>query len=333
MQVLEKKYELVTFDYLIDNKAWALPLLIWQFFYLIYHLPNAVATVTLFGGYHSYLPTLLSKLFGKPSIVILGGSDCVSFPSIGYGNFNNGLQGAFTRWSLNHASHISTVDESLQKCEYLYTTTDLPWQGYKVFCPKATAPCTTIHFGYDADHFHRVAEKTPNSFLTVGYLNPANYYRKGIDLIFDQAKRRPNCTYTIIGGTEKDLPNGVIKPENVTMLASVSYSELVNHYSAHQFYFQLSMMEGFPSAICEAMLCECIPIGSDVAAIPNIIGDTGFVLKQKDVQLLDALIDQALESQDADLGHEARKRIMQKYPVDEREKLATLVDSEIERFQ
>lgn len=333
IEVLERHFDLVVFDYVIRKKYMAFPMLIVQLVFLIFHLPNAKATVSLFGGYHSFLPALLSKIMSKPSIVILGGSDCVSFPSINYGNFNKGLQGAFTRWSLNCASHISTVDQSLKESDYSYTMTDLPKQGYKVFCPNATAPCTTIHFGYDAEIFHRISEKIPRSFLTVGFLNPANYYRKGIDLMFDQANRRPDCTYTVIGGTEADLPSGVKKPDNVVMIASVSYADLVAHYSSHQFYFQLSMMEGFPSAICEAMLCECVPIGSNVAAIPNIIGDTGYVLNRKETTELDDLVEKALNEVTSSDGARARTRIMDKYPKNEREKLAQLVQSELERFR
>ena len=36
-----------------------------------------------------FLPILFSKIFFKKSIVVAGGTDCVSFPSIGYGNFSN----------------------------------------------------------------------------------------------------------------------------------------------------------------------------------------------------------------------------------------------------
>ena len=50
------------------------------------------------------------------------------------------------------------------------------------------------------------------------------------------------------------------------------------------------MSEGFPNALCEAMLCGCIPIGSNVASIPHIIGDKGYILKQKNEILLQNLI-------------------------------------------
>ncbi len=329
LEVLGSEFDVVRFEFIPRNKFLVPLLFVHQFFFLLFHLPTAKATVTLFGGYHSFLPALFSRLFNKPAIVVLGGSDCVSFPSINYGNFNNTLQGAFTRWSLNLATHIAPVDESLKFTEYGYTDSDLPKQGYIVFCPKATAPCTTIHFGYDSELFQKKTDKNPGSFLTVGYLNPANFYRKGVDLIFDQAIRRPENTFTIIGGTKEDLPEGTSVPDNVNLIASVTYDELTAHYSTHQFYFQLSMMEGFPSAICEAMLCECVPIGSNVAAIPNIVGETGFLLLKKDTNQLHELVEKALQSAVTELGLEARKRIMKKYPKEERMKLLELVKTEV----
>ena len=329
LQVLESAFFVAKFEFIWTSKLLVPVLFLKQFFFLLYHLPTSKATVTLFGSYHSFLPALMARVFGKPAIVILGGSDCVSFPSINYGNFNNGLQGVFTRWSLNLATHIAPVHESLKFAKYDYTDTDFPNQGYTVFCPKANAPCTAVYFGYDADLFQKRSKKVPGSFLTVGTINPANFYRKGVDLILADAENRPENTYTIIGGTKEDLPVDTIVPPNVRLIKSVSYQDLTNHYSTHQFYFQLSMMEGFPSAICEAMLCECVPIGSNVAAIPDIIGDSGFLLFKKDVDELRLLVDQALNAQVAELGSKARQRIIQNYPKGERMKLLDVVRAEI----
>src|SRR6185369_10376616 len=90
-------------------------------------------------------------------------------------------------------------------------------------------------------------------------------------------------------------------------------------YSKQQFYFQISIAEGFPSAICEAMLCNCIPIGSNVAAIPMIIGDCGFVLNKRDPEMLMALIKNALNSDTKTLAKKSRERIIELFPQGKRE--------------
>jgi glycosyltransferase involved in cell wall biosynthesis len=89
-------------------------------------------------------------------------------------------------------------------------------------------------------------------------------------------------------------------------------------------------MEGFPSAPCEAMLCECIPITSNVGALPLIVGDAGFILDRKDPEKLKELFKQALASNVDDLGKKARRRIIAKFPVGERNKLVDILYAEME---
>jgi glycosyltransferase involved in cell wall biosynthesis len=75
----------------------------------------------------------------------------------------------------------------------------------------------------------------------------------------------------------------------VTVAGKIEYHKLVELYNRHEFYLQLSVAEGFPNTLCEAMLCGCIPIGSNVFSIPKIIGDTGFVLKHRNMDELKRL--------------------------------------------
>ena len=64
--------------------------------------------------------------------------------------------------------------------------------------------------------------------------------------------------------------------------------------SAATFYLQLSLSEGFPNALCEAMLCGCIPIVSDVSSMPGIVADKGLVVKHRRVDDVVAVLEQAL---------------------------------------
>ena len=92
------------------------------------------------------------------------------------------------------------------------------------------------------------------------------------------------------------------------------------------------MSEGFPNAICEAMTCGCIPIGSNVGGIPDIIGDTGFLLMKRDVGQFRKIVCDALQCDKKSLSQKARARIMEKYPKDLREKeLTVLVRKLIEK--
>ena len=325
IELLKKYYLIRIFSFSPARKIFTPLHFISQFFFLIFNIFGSSIIICQFGGYHSFLPVIFSKIFRIPVLVVLGGTDCASFPSIGFGNFNRILQGWFTYKSLKYATHLCPVHESLVMCNYTYTDDDFPKQGYKYFYPGIITPHTTIYYGYDSKLFFRNIEKSPDSFITVAKLNKPNFYRKGIDMIFEMAKRFPDCKFTIVGNTKTMRYDYV--PENVTLSSFIPYEELKTVYSKHEFYFQLSIHEGFPSAPCEAMLCECIPIVSDVAALHEIAGDCGFILKKKDPDLLEEIIRTALNSDKKYLGEKARRRIIEKFPPGEREKFIELIST------
>jgi glycosyltransferase involved in cell wall biosynthesis len=324
--LLRKHFRLI--DVYFNAKfKWYIPLqLVKQFFTLLFNSKNADIFITQFGGYHSLMPGLIAKLFGKPYLIILGGADCVSFPSINYGNFRKSPLKQFTCWSYLLATHLSPVDESLVLGPYTYTNHDYEEQGLLKFCPNTKAVIKVLNYGYNPEEFFPGETRVPNSFIMVGYLKHANYYRKGVDLIIGLAKANPDYKFTIVGGTKKDIPYKEI-PENVRFISSVSYSELKSLYAKHEFYLQLSICEGFPSSICEAMLCGCIPIGSNVAAIPKIIGNAGFILMKKDINELEVLVKKAVACKKTLFSNHARNQIMTNFPKNEREKLILLINT------
>jgi glycosyltransferase involved in cell wall biosynthesis len=72
-----------------------------------------------------------------------------------------------------------------------------------------------------------------------------------------------------------------------------------------------------PNTLCEAMLCECIPVGSNVNGIPDAIGKTGIIVKKRDVSELESCVRQALN---LNSGKEAGNRIRENFSFDNREK-------------
>ena len=55
--------------------------------------------------------------------------------------------------------------------------------------------------------------------------------------------------------------------------------------SISEYYLQLSMAE-VSNSLCEAMICECIPIGDKRFSIPEIIGKHGLYIDRRDSVLL-----------------------------------------------
>jgi glycosyltransferase involved in cell wall biosynthesis len=66
------------------------------------------------------------------------------------------------------------------------------------------------------------------------------------------------------------------------------------------------------------MLCECIPVGTEVCGIPVAIGDTGFYVPFGDGPETAKAIEKALQS---DNGPKARERIKKLFPIEKRGEL------------
>lgn len=318
-ELLARNFEVLTFSFNPKHKLLTPLELVREKLFLLLHIWTCKAIVCEFADYHTLLPTLYGKLFNKPCYLILCGTECYSFPSINYGNHNKKLMSAATGFSIRNAKHLIPVHKSMVLSNYTYTDSDYSQQGYKAFCKNVETPFTEINYGYDSKaFFNNQPEKKKNSFLTVAVnAKGSTFYRKGIDLIIELAKICPDYNFTLLG--VKDELNHLQLSKNITLLPPVPHTELINYYSQYEFYFQLSIAEGFPNALCEAMLCECIPLGSDVFGIPDIIGDTGFILKNKDVALLKNLVDEAVKSDKVILAKKARQRIIQNFTEEKRE--------------
>jgi glycosyltransferase involved in cell wall biosynthesis len=293
---------------------------------ILYFYPLSTTLIDVimshFAGYNSLLPAIFGKIFKKPCLIIVAGNDGSKFIDFNYGNYTKKLLGYCTGKSLQLATHILPVHESLVYQDYDYYEGGKPAQGYTYFYPKAKkVPFTPVYYGYDVDFFkpNLTLERKKNSFITIGNLND-NYAfkRKGFDMVIELAKLRPELSFTLVGW---DGIKQIDVPKNVALLRYVPINEVPDIFSEHEYYFQLSIMEGFPNALAEAMSCGCIPIGSNVSGIPFIIGDTGYILRKRDISLLNKLVDEALTDTKRDqLPELARKRIVENFTYEHRRK-------------
>lgn len=284
--------------------------------------------IVQFSGYHALLPVLFARMTGKKSIIISGGTDCVSFPGIGYGYFNKPILKTFTKWSYQLCHHILPKHESLWFCDYHYDATEPSTQGIKAFSPHLKTPYTVITNGYDPEQWPLLnLKRKKNSFITLSgaFEYPFQVQLKGIDLILTIAPYFPECTFTIAG-----VPNSIkleILSENVIVLPPIPHHELAALFNTYEYYMQLSMAEGFPNALCEAMLCGCTPIVSNVFSMPEIVADSSLVLSTKDKSKLQLLIQSLLEN-GPHLPEQSRYKITSRFAFEIRKKnIKTIVET------
>ena len=316
IHLLSDDYQVIAYHFNTDKK-WKLPFaFIMQAWFLIRNRNKIDLIVSQSAGYLSFLPTIFYKITKKPLAIIAIGTDCIKMPEINYGAHNKMILAWFTRFSFRNATCIFPVHASLIANDYIYTNISYPQQGIKAFVKNIKTPFVPIVNGFDTEQWKITSlERNPKSFLTVTTaLSETGFYLKGIDMIFAFAQKNPFFQFTIVGQVylKESCPN------NVSIIPQILHEKLVEIYNQHTYYLQLSLSEGFPNALCEAMLCGCIPIGSHVAGIPDIIGLDGYVLKNKNIEELQE-ISSKLDYKSI-TPQQVRNRIVSNFPISRRKK-------------
>ncbi len=292
--------------------------LIAQFFSIIFKVRSLDAIVIQFGGYWSLIPAYVGKWFNIPVYIILHGTDSAGIKELNYGSLSKPILSAFCKKSYQKAKMLLPVSKSIIYDKNDYFKNGM-CQGVKCFIPDLKTPFSVVHNGLDTDYWkpqHNI-EREENRFIAVFSKN--QFTLKGGDLILETAVRNKHLQFYIAGCRIDDFGDKDI-PENLHLLGILTKQELREEFSKSSFHFQLSIFEGFGLSLCEAMLCGCIPIGSSVNEIPEIIGQSGFILKKRSVDDLHNLVNLLAEKKNLDnLSVMARNRIVDNYSIDKRE--------------
>ncbi|MBI1289538.1 MAG: glycosyltransferase [Flavobacteriales bacterium] len=314
INLLRTRYEVVEniYDW---PKKWMNPFqLVAQLFFLLMHLSSSKAVVCSFGGYWSVLPTLLGKIFRKPVFIIVQGTDGCAAPKIGYGVLRKPLPKFACGLSYSLATTVVPLSNSLIHSADPYSTDLIGDQGVKHHFPKLNTPLKVIPYGFDSEFWKPLSEAEKNiDFITV--IGTGQFTRRDGELFLKLAERFSERTFVVIG----DVPTNVKLPQNMTVVGNMSQTELLGYFQRSVFFVQLSLFEGFGCALAESMLCGCVPIVSAVNEMPEIVGDTGFILTERSLESLNELVLTALQSEKlVNLSIQARERIMEKYALESR---------------
>ena len=236
-----------------------------------------------FAGKHAGVSVLLAKIFGKKSVVVVGGYDAAKVPEISYGLWNKGtiLDKFFSKFAIAQAGFVTPVSNILKE------------DMLKIVKPKNYE---VVYNGVPHDFCNGIKKDKENSIVTVGYINRNERIKvKGIDYFIKIAKFFPEYTFTVMGvegHIKKELEK--IKPDNVKILEPVGQDKLKSIYSSAKVYCQLSVYESFGIAVVEAMQCGCIPVVTNRGALPEVVGDAGVIVDYGDIEKIKEGIKKAL---------------------------------------
>ena len=308
LEVLQRHFDVIPHQWTRTRDIKNVLLVIW-------HILRTDLSFTWFAGGHAARVVFLSKLFGKKSVVVIGGYEVADVPEIGYGAMIDPKSARKVKYVLENADKILSVSK-FNKNEILkYTSSE---------------NVELVYNGVNCDEFKPNDPKDDNLVITVGYVDDLVIKRKGFEVFVKAAKYLPNVKFVLIGkhrdGSIEHLKS--VAPPNVEFTGFVSDEELLGWYQKTKVYCQLSMYESFGMTLAEAMACECVPVATDNAALPEVVGDTGFYVPYGDPKATAEAIEKALQS---DKGEAANKRIKNNFPLKKREKeLVDIIEEVIE---
>lgn len=320
INLLGKKYEVKLNHYNWKNKKLAPYFLLKQFITLLVSTFQYKFIVVSFGGYWSLFPTVFGKIYRKKVFIILHGTDCASIPELSYGSLRIPLLKAFCGLSYKLATTLLPVSKSLVSTNLtFYDAIRDKDQGLLSHFKSLKTPISVIHNGLDQNFWSLGTPRQKNRYTFIAVISQDQYYLKGADLITQVAVDFPASKFYIAGMEKPEFAKD--HAENLIFLGKIPPEELKEWYQKTEFYFQLSIFEGFGCALAEAMLCGCIPIGSNVNHIPNIIGENGFILNRKDSIELSIIIHECLNLENKEkISLDCRNQIIKNFTLEKREK-------------
>jgi glycosyltransferase involved in cell wall biosynthesis len=257
-----------------------------------------------FASWHSFFPITLAWLLRKPSVQIVGGFDTANMPDIGYGHQQGGLRRWASRWIMRRASVLVTNSE-YSRSEIAANTSFRP------------TDVEVVHHGVP-DPFGPLDEtrRRERLALTVGAIDTGTLIQKGQLPFVQAAALLPDVEFVFAGKWLDDAIDRLraIAPPNVAFTGWISDEQLRELYARAAVYVQASRHEGFGLAVAEAMLAGCVPVVTDVTAMPEVVGDAGVLIGSQRPDAVADGIGRALELGPGAHQH-ARDRILETFPL------------------
>jgi len=248
----------------------------------------------------------VARIMGRKSLVAVGGVDVALLPEIGYGIWLSPWKSRCAGYALRHTDRVLAVDpflrtEAMSRARYNGRNIEI------------------LPTGYDSS-FWRPAGVKEEIVLTVAACDTKTRFKvKGLDILFDAARVLPQQHFLVVG-----IRNSLIEeinrkaPSNIEIHSALPPEELLRLYQRAKVYCQPSRVEGLPNAVCEAMLCGCIPVCSDAGGSRTAVGGDGFLVPPGDGTLLAGAIMKAMALPDS-RGLEGRDSIARRFTLERRE--------------
>ena len=307
IEILEKDFDVR--EYLFKNQPnWRLPFsLIKQFLFLLFSIRKFEVVYIWFADYHSFLPSVMGKIFKRRVFIVIGGYDVCREKKYRYGSFAKPLRAWMTLISIKKAYKNLAVSKNLARVLSAIAPTakiEVVYNGVRE---------ALIH-GFDTANGTLPRGKGVICVALVG--REQGYYIKGIDRFVELAKRLPEIRFTLVG-TDPELVEriNIEIPANLNVVRGVPHEALQKFYLENSVYCQPSRRESFSLSLAEAMSFNLTPVVTRVGGMPEIVGNLGYIANGNQLEDIADKIKAALEE---NFSINYRERIISEFSIHRR---------------
>jgi len=273
-------------------------------FRIVYNLLYADYLFCWFASTYAFVGVFAAKFLSVKSIVTIGGVDVARDRELQYGIWLGRIKSKLVRYVFHHATVILAVDPSLK-------------EKAKALAAYDGSNIRYVPTGYDPEFWKPLNDKKRIVLTAARVRDRRTALVKGLDTLVEAAWKMPEVNFIVVG-IDPHIAVTLRPPTNMEMLAPVDRRMLLPWYRNAKVYCQPSRHEGLSNALCEAMLCGCVPVATEVGGNPTAVGAEGFLVPSQNVDALIVALRKALSSPET-FGEKARARIVSLFPKQKRE--------------
>lgn len=297
---VKQDYEILSKHFAVEKVSYRRPKDIFKIAQVIF---NSDLTYSWFASGHSFIAVLISKMLNKRSMVVAGGYDVAFVPEMNYGQYTQGMdKRIYADYVLKNADIILAVSKFTES---------------EVLAKSKPQMIKVIYNGINTEKFSPGSEKK-NLVITVASGTKNVIRLKGIEAFARAAEHIPDAKFLVLGLSDNDreILQAKYPSPNLEFCGYMSQRDLIKCYQKARVYCQLSYRESFGVALAEAMACGCVPVVTERAALPEVVGNTGIYVPYDDEEATAKAIEEALRS---DKGKKAREMVESHYSGKKRE--------------
>lgn len=232
-------------------------------------LRRADAVFCWFASLHSFIPSMAAAAFRKPVVSVVGAYDAANVPEIGFGHMGH----PWKRHVVTAVCNASSV---------LICNSDYAVETVRRNVPTRT-PIRRLYHGVEFKPVPRNDAREALA-LSVGLIRRENLLRKGHEAFVRAARFVPEARFVLAGRFVDDAPNYLrsIGPPNFELRDHLPQAELDRLFDTASVYVQPSAHESFGLSVVEAMGAGEIPVVSRRGALPEVVGDHGIYVDERD---------------------------------------------------